>query len=100
MSVFNLSQEEAFSSEHYVPKFLHSSDKVRVLLLCLDAGQEVPPHTSPEATLYVVKGKGTITVGEQPVPAEAGTLVVVDAGVNHAVKSQEQMSLLVTIAAE
>lgn len=100
MSVFKLAQEEDFSSEHYVPKFLHSSDKVRVLLLCLDAGQEVPPHTSPEATLYVVKGKGTITVGEEPVPVEAGTLVVVDAGVNHAVKSHERMSLMVTVAVE
>jgi len=100
VSVFNLTQEESFSSEHYVPKFLHSSDKVRVLLLCLEAGQEIPPHTSPEATLYVVKGKGTITVGEEPVSVEAGTLVVVGAGVSHAVKSQEQMSLLVTVAGE
>ncbi|MDO8691146.1 MAG: cupin domain-containing protein [Dehalococcoidia bacterium] len=100
MSVFNLTREEEFSSDHYTPKFLHSSDKVRVLLLCLEAGQEVPPHTSPEATLYVVRGKGTITVGEEPVPVEAGTLIVVNAGVNHAVKSLERMALLVTVAAE
>ncbi len=100
MSVYNLAQQEEYSSEHYVPKFLHASDKFRVLLLCLDAGQEVPPHTSPAATLLVVKGNGTITVGDETVAVEAGSLVVVDAGVNHAVKSQDRMALVVTVAAE
>ncbi|MDP2727992.1 MAG: cupin domain-containing protein [Dehalococcoidia bacterium] len=100
MSVFKLAQEEEFSSEHFVPKFLHSSEKVRVILLCLDAGQEIPPHTSPEATLHVVKGKGTITVGEEQVPVQEGTLVVVPAGVSHAVRSQERMALLATVTSE
>lgn len=100
MSVLNLQEQEEYSPEHYVPKFLHSSDKVRVILLCLDAGQEIPPHTSPEATLHVVKGSGTITVGEQEMPVQQGTLVVVPAGVSHAVRSQEKMALLATVTVE
>ncbi len=88
MSLFRLTQEE---------EFLHASDKIRVMLLCLDAGQEIPPHTSPEATLHVVKGKGTITVGEEAIPVEAGSLVVVPAEVSHAVKCDERMALLATV---
>lgn len=97
MSVFKLAQEEEFSSDHFIPKFLHSSDKIRVMLLCLDAGQEIPPHTSPEATLHVVKGKGTITVGDDEVSVQAGTIVIVPAEVSHAVKCQERMALLATV---
>ncbi len=100
MSVFNLAQEEEFSSEHFVPKFLQSSDKLRIILICLEAGQEIPGHTAPEATLHVVKGKGTITVGEEEVPVQAGTLVVVPSGVSHAIKCQEKMALLATITSE
>lgn len=99
MSVFKLAQEEEFSPEHYVPKFLHTSEKVRVILLCLEAGQEIAPHTSPEATLHVVKGRGSITVGEEEMPVQGGTLVVVPAGVSHAVKCQERMALLATVMA-
>lgn len=100
MSVFNLAKEEEFSSEHFVPKFLHSSDKLRVILICIDSGQEIPAHNAPEATLHVVKGKGTITVGAEEVPVQAGSLVVAPAGQSHAVKCQERMALLVTITTE
>lgn len=100
MSVFRLAQEEEYSSEHFVPKFIHSSDKLRVVLICIDSGQELPAHTAPEATLHVLRGQGTITVGEEEVPVQEGTLVVVPSGVSHAIRCQERMALLATITNE
>jgi quercetin dioxygenase-like cupin family protein len=100
MDVVKLQEQEEFSTEHYVPKFLYSSEKLRIILLCLESGQEIAPHSSPEASLQVLKGRGSISIGEKELQVEPGSLVVVPRGLSHAVKCQDRMTLLATITAE
>lgn len=83
-----------------MPQFLYSSDRFRVVFLCLEAGQEVPHHASGDASFYVVGGQGIITLGQEEHPVAAGDLIVCPGGLSHSVKGVEKLALLVSVAQE
>jgi quercetin dioxygenase-like cupin family protein len=57
---------ERFSKEKHVHVPLFTSERTKVLLLCLSAGLTVPPHSHPgfEITLQPLKGKAILPTGE------------------------------------
>jgi len=53
---------ERFSKEKHIHVPLFTSERTKVLLLCLSAGLTVPPHSHPEfeITLQPLKGKAIL----------------------------------------
>jgi len=69
-----------------------------VTLFAFDAGQELSEHTAPfDAMVQVVDGTGELTIGGRPVRMTAGQLVVMPAGVPHAVRAVERFKMLLTM---
>lgn len=66
---------ENFSKEKHVHVPLFSSERTKVLLLCLSAGLQVPPHSHPgfDVTLQPLKGKALL-------PVEGGGEIVLTPG--------------------
>ena len=57
---------ERFSKEKYIHMPLFTSERTKVLLLCLSAGLTVPPHSHPgfEITLQPLKGKAILPIDD------------------------------------
>lgn len=78
-----------------VKKDLMSTRNFGVGLICLEAGQEIPPHPEPYgACFYVVTGKGIFTIEKEQLELNSGKMVFVAAEEMRSIKSLEQLLLL------
>ena len=75
------SQVERFSKDKHLHIPLFSSDRTRVLLLCLSGGLTVPPHSHPgfDITLQPLKGRAILPVdGGEEINLVPGRILFVD----------------------
>jgi quercetin dioxygenase-like cupin family protein len=69
-----------------------------ITLFAFDAGQALSEHSAPfDAIAQVVDGLAEITIAGEAVSAPAGCLVVMPAGMPHAVRAPRQMKMLLTM---
>ena len=67
-------------------------------LFAFDEGQGLSEHTAPfDALVQVLDGVVTLTIGGKSVPAKAGQLVLMPAGVPHAVQGSGPFKMLLTM---
>ena len=72
-----------------------------VTLFAFDAGEGLTEHTTAyDALALVVDGTITFTIGGKPVPAGAGTIVRLPAGVPHGVGTAEAARMLLIMLRE
>jgi len=72
-----------------------------VTLFAFDAGEGLTEHTTPyDALALVVDGTITFTIGGKPVPAGAGTIVRLPAGVPHGVETGKAARMLLIMLRE
>src|ERR671933_335382 len=98
MDITRLLAGHDFSGEPYL-EFLRVPS-LSVGLYVLSAGAEDPqqPHTEDEV-YHVVSGRGSIRVGAEGSVVEAGSIVFVEAGVDHRFHSiEEDLTVLVFFA--
>jgi quercetin dioxygenase-like cupin family protein len=76
-------------------KDLLKTGSFNVVLVCLEAGQEIPPHPEPYAVcFYVINGKGMFTVGNEQVELSSGGLIFVPVNETRGILSREKLTLL------
>ena len=69
-----------------------------VTLFAFDAGQALSEHsTAFDALVHVLDGQVDLTIGGRPLRARAGQLVIMPAGVPHAVKAVTRFKMLLTM---
>lgn len=66
---------------------LHESGELKVVLVGLRTGQELPVHLGPAASFAFLDGKAAMVVGDDEVPVAAGDIVIVPSGANRAVRA-------------
>lgn len=72
-----------------------------VTLFAFDAGQSLSEHTAPfDALVQVLDGAFVLTIGGTPVVAPAGSVVLMPAGVPHAVDATDTSRMLLTMLRE
>jgi quercetin dioxygenase-like cupin family protein len=78
-----------------VSKTLLEKKTGTLTLFSFDAGQGLSEHTSPyDATVQILEGEGTLTIGGRPIQAKAGELVIMPAGVPHDVRAEKPFKML------
>jgi quercetin dioxygenase-like cupin family protein len=78
-----------------VSKTLLDKPAGTLTLFAFDSGQGLSEHTSPyDATVLILEGEGTLTIGGRAVKARAGELVIMPAGVPHDVRAEEPFKML------
>ena len=88
-----------FSADRHIAKLMHDSDKCRVVLFCLEAGQELAPHeSSSEVVFYGVEGKCQVLVGHERIELQPQTIVTCPPGVSHGLKGDTRTVVMATIA--
>jgi quercetin dioxygenase-like cupin family protein len=84
-----------FSATGPVKKDLIKTAGSNIVLVCLETGQEIPPHPEPYAVVFVVlMGEGIITSGTTEHPVKPLHLVQVGKDENRGIRCRQRMVLL------
>ena len=87
-----------FNDQKFNPVMLVNGLDMRLVLLCLRAGQQVPEHSAAGSiTVQAITGRATFYDGDEACEMFAGTLVRLDAGRSHRVEAHTDTALLVTM---
>ncbi len=98
MGEIDLKKHIEFSKEKYVSKILFDCDKVRLVLFCLEKGQEVPPHVvKPQVVMQVVSGNGSFVIGNQTHKVKPDSIAICESMEAHGIKADEEMVVLASI---
>lgn len=78
-----------------VKRDLLKTEWFTVVLVCLEAGQEILPHPEPYAVLFVVlEGEGTITVGTEGYEVKQNHVIFAPQGGVRGIAPRTRMSIL------
>ncbi len=81
-----------------VSKSIVENEHHKLILFCLAPGQELSEHTaSVPASIHVLRGKGTVKLGDQVHEAGAGRLYYMPAELRHAVVADDELVFLLTM---
>lgn len=91
MEKINLNDKAEFN-EQFRPQILRVADKYKTPLICMNPGQEIPPHPSGNGVFYFVSGKGVMTVEGVPHDVGAGDMIFVEKGESRGIKAIEMLT--------
>ncbi|MEK7699666.1 MAG: cupin domain-containing protein [Planctomycetota bacterium] len=95
MEPIRLKEKIQFNKEHFVPNILFASPKVKMPLICLEPGQEIPPHGGHSIGIFYVKeGKGVFSLDDQKIDMEKDTIIIAPEGASRGMKCIERMVVL------
>ena len=88
----------SYQSGQIVSRTLVQNKGVSLTLFAFDEGEEISAHeSSGDALVYVLDGKGRLTIGGKEHIAETGQAVVMPAGISHAVYAPERFKMLLVV---
>lgn len=94
----NLGELVSYQTGQIVSRTLVQNKGVSITLFAFDAGEEISAHESTgDALVYVLDGKGTLTIGGKEHTAQVGEAVVMPATVPHAVYAPERFKMLLVV---
>jgi len=81
-----------------VSKVFLKNDFLEVTLFSFDAGQGLSEHTSAfPAIIEILKGKGSMIIGEKEVQLFKGTWIYMDPNLSHSLKAITPLKMLLTL---
>jgi quercetin dioxygenase-like cupin family protein len=87
-----------YATGSIVSRTLAEGQAGTLTLFAFDAGQALSEHTAPfDAFILVLDGRAELTIGGQRVQAGAGQVVLMPAGVPHALRAPQRFKMLLTM---
>jgi quercetin dioxygenase-like cupin family protein len=90
LEIIDLMEKTRFS-ETFSPQILRKAANYKVPLICMEPGQEIPPHPSGTGVFYIVSGKGVMHVEGKDMDVKEGTMVFVEKGESRGIKATESL---------
>ncbi len=95
---FRLAERIDYSPGAIVSATLADTEVGTLTLFALDAGQRLSTHSAPyDAIVQVFEGEGEFTVAEQTYTLGAGEMLIMPAGIPHAVRAAERFKMILTM---
>lgn len=92
---FPLKKHIDYSPGSVVSKTLLKKDTGNLTLFSFDSGQGLSEHVSPfDAVVYILDGSAEITIGGEARHVETGDMLVMPAGISHALHAAEPFKML------
>lgn len=86
------------AEESIVSRAVYNEANSRAILFGFAPGQELSEHTTPmAATIYILEGNATLTLGADRLEAAPGTLVYMPPSLPHSVQAHGQVVMLLTM---
>ncbi|MDE3088006.1 MAG: cupin domain-containing protein [Chloroflexota bacterium] len=83
-----------FSSDGPKPQTLMDSDKFKVVVGGLEAGQKIPPHPEGESVFHFLEGTGWMNVDGERFAVKPGATVVTPAGAARGIEAETRLAFL------
>lgn len=93
MDVIDIKSFARCSSGGFMPTIAYVSPTLKLPVICLMPGQQIPPHPGATGMFYVLEGKGVFTVGDDKIDISAGSLIIVPAGEIRGINPSEKLVL-------
>lgn len=96
MEILDLKKLIKFKPDKISREMLADKPEMRIALMCLEPGQELKPHKAPlRLLMYVVEGRGTITIGDDKIVADEKTGILCDPMVPHGFEADKGEKLVI-----
>jgi quercetin dioxygenase-like cupin family protein len=93
--ILELAGEVSYADGAIVSKTLLDKKTGTLTVFAFDAGQGLSEHTSPyDATVLILEGQGTLTIGGEELVASTGEMVIMPANVPHDVQAVDRFKML------
>ncbi len=90
-----LEEKITFNKDRFIPNILYASSKVKMPLICMEPGQEIPPHEGHSVGIFYVKeGKGVFTLDNKKIDMKKDMIFVAPEGSSRGMKCTERMVVL------
>jgi quercetin dioxygenase-like cupin family protein len=97
----DLNESVSYADGAVVSKTLMNKKTGTLTLFAFDEGQSLSEHTSPyDATVFVVDGEATLTIGGEDRKVKAGELCIMPANIPHDVKAETRFKMLLIMIRE
>ena len=83
-----------YSTDGPNPQVLEETDKLKVILSGLAAGQKVPHHPAELGMYYFLEGTGWMTVDEERFAVQPGAIVIAPSGAKRGIDAETQLAFL------
>lgn len=93
MEVIDVKSFTRCSPGAFIPNIAYVSQGLKLPVICIMPGQEIPPHPGATGMFYVIEGKGVFTAGDEKIEISAGSLIVAPAGAIRGIKPSEKLIL-------
>src|SRR6185436_13184795 len=92
-------REQAKTPENGIlSQTLHGDDRSKIILFGFAPGQELSAHTAPfPATLLFLRGEALLRLGSEEQQAGEGTFVHMPANLEHGIRAQSEVVMLLTM---
>lgn len=81
-----------------VSRTLSQGKNLSITLFAFDKGEEISSHSSSgDAFVHILDGEAEITIGEQKHTLKAGEVIVMPAGIPHALYAKERFKMLLVV---
>lgn len=91
MELIDINDKVEFADE-FRPRILKVADGFKVPLICMEPGQEIPPHPSGTGIFFIVSGAGVMTVDGEEVDVREGNMVFIDEGTSRGIRATERLT--------
>lgn len=94
--VIDLKKLIHFQPGKIMREMLAETPEMRVALMCLEPGQELPPHKAPmQLLMYCVEGRGVFVIAGEEIEADEKTVLMCPPMVPHGFKASKGERLVV-----
>lgn len=90
MDLVDVNESVEFAEE-FRPRILKMAEGYKVPLICMEPGQEIPPHPSGTGIFFIVSGAGVMTVEGEEQDVKEGTMVFVGEGTARGIRATERL---------
>jgi quercetin dioxygenase-like cupin family protein len=94
----DLASEIELPPDGTLSRTIHQDERLKVVLFGFSAGQELSEHTaSTPAIMHFLKGEATVTLGDDTVPAKAGTWIHMPPNLKHSIRAETPVNMLLLL---
>ncbi len=90
----NTSARAVFAADGPQPQFLIDTPGFKSLVVGLEAGQQIPPHSGETAMYHFLAGEGLMTVGEEAFQIYSGVTIIAPHGALRGIKAKTPVVFL------
>ncbi len=95
MQTYNLEELKEFAVSEFSKKELVVTDSFKLLLICFEPGQSVPPCVMERSTVfYIVEGRGMVSVSDEEHTVSAGSIMLIEPDLARQIKAETRLVVL------